>query len=253
VKEILCALVELQDLEDSRRDLRTLNKQLVTLKNDNEASRQMFQLMLAERNAQLDEIRTFCKEKEAEIKAAEDVARRARGRLSSIQSQRELTALNKELDTARRMNAQKSEELLKLMEQLEVATTDFEKKTNEFKTLDEQMAAAEQEIETKIKEGEADSGSQTERREELRALVDRPTLSRFDRVIAGRDGVAVANVVGNTCTACQIAVSPQVKIRLMRMATLEECNQCRRYIVWREGLMPAVTDVEDTPDAVTDA
>ncbi|MEE2757016.1 MAG: hypothetical protein VYA30_10155 [Myxococcota bacterium] len=253
MKETLGALVELQDLEDSLRDLRTLNKQLVTLRNDNAASRQMFQMMLSERNAQLDEIRTFCKEKEAEIKGAEDVARRARGRLSSIQSQRELTALNKELDTARRMNAPKSEELLKLMEQLEAATADFEKKTNEFNTLDEQMTAAEQEIEAKIQDGEAAAGAQTERRDELRAMIDRPTLSRFDRVLAGRDGIAVANVIGDTCTACQIAVSPQVKIRLMRMATLEECNHCRRYIVWREGLMPAVTDVEDTPEAVTDA
>ena len=149
MKETLRALVELQELEDSLRDLRTLTKQLVSLREDNEASRQMFTAMLAERSAQLDEIRTFCKEKEAEIKSAEDVARRARGRMSSIQSQRELTALNKELDTARRLNAQKSEELLKLMEQLEVATTDFEKKTNEFNELNEQMASAEQEIETK--------------------------------------------------------------------------------------------------------
>ena len=49
--------------------------------------------------------------KEAEIKESEDNARRARGRMSSIRSQRELNALNKELDSARRMNLQRSEEL----------------------------------------------------------------------------------------------------------------------------------------------
>ena len=102
MKETLRALVELQDLEDSLRDLRLLKEQLLKLTQENELTRQMFTQMLAEREGQLDEVRAFCKEKETGIKEAEDNARRARGRLNSIQSQRELTALNKELDTARR-------------------------------------------------------------------------------------------------------------------------------------------------------
>lgn len=239
MKDTLRALVELQDLEDSLRDLRVLREHLVKLTEENELTRHMFHQMLSEREAQLSEVRAFCEEKEAGIKEAEDNARRARGRLSSIQSQRELTALNKELDTARRLNAQHSEELLKLMEQLENATADYNQKTTEFAGLEAEMKQLEEDTVIKIKEGEADSTSQNDRQQELRALVDKPTLARFDRVLAGRDGRAVANVVDQTCTQCRLSISPQVFIRLMRMETLESCNNCRRILVWKEGLYPS--------------
>ena len=81
MKDTLRALVELQELEDSLRDLRLLREGLVKLTQENELTRHVFQQMLSERETQLDEVRAFCQEKEAGIKEAEDNARRARGRV----------------------------------------------------------------------------------------------------------------------------------------------------------------------------
>ena len=67
MKETLRALVELQDLEDSLRDLRRMTQKLGQLRQENQDTRELFEGMLASRNAQLDDIRGFCKEKEAEI------------------------------------------------------------------------------------------------------------------------------------------------------------------------------------------
>ena len=50
-----------------------------------------------------------------------------------------------------------------------------------------------------------------------------------------------------------MAVSPQVKIRLMRMQTLEDCNNCRRFIVWHEGLRPAETELDEAAEVASDA
>lgn len=238
MKETLRALAELQNLEDNLRDLRIFRAQLELLTQQNAETRQMFLGMLAEREAQLAEVSTFCDEKEGEIKESEDNARRARGRLNHIQSQRELTALNKELDTARRQNQQRSDELLKLMEQLEAATIDYDKKKHEFSALDQHMNQAEEDLVVKVREGEADAGDQRERQASLRVGVDKPTLARFDRILNGRDGKAVSEVIDNICLGCRVAVSPQIFIRLMRMETLESCHNCRRMLVWKEGLFP---------------
>ncbi len=239
MKETLRALVELQSLEDNLRDLRTQQAKLAAIVQENDSSRELFTGMLSAQEAELGEVRTFCGQKEDEIKESEDNARRARGRLSHIQNQRELTALNKELDTARRQNTQRTEELLSLMTQLETATTDYDKKVAEFSSLEEQMAQAEQDILARVREGEADALGQRTRQEELRALVDKPTLSRFDRILANRNGCAVSPVKDQICTACRLAVSPQVLIRLMGMEKLEQCNNCRRFIVWLEGFNDA--------------
>jgi len=239
VKETLQSLVELQRLEDSLRDLRALRAEYAALVAANQDTRELFSGMLGEREEQLSDIRSFCDEKNKEIKESEDNARRARGRMSSIRSQRELTALNKELDTARRLNLQRSEELLKLMEQLDTAQADYEKKTQEFGDLQEQMTSAEQSVMTRIKEGEADSQSQTVRREEIRGTLDRAMLSRFDRILGARKGAAVAFVQDGICSACRMAVAPQIFQRLMRVNTLESCQNCGRFLVWEPGLVDA--------------
>ena len=157
MKETLRALVELQELEDSLRDLHNLKETLVKATQDNEETRALFRAMLSEREGQLEEARSFCKEKEDEIKEVDEGARRSRGRFNQIQSQRELTALNKELDSARRRSQQRNEELTKLKTQLDTATEDYNQKVAEFQALEEDMERTEAELENRVREGEADA------------------------------------------------------------------------------------------------
>lgn len=247
MKETLAKLVELQSLADALEDLRLAKDELIRLEKDNAETREVFTEMLAERSAQIDEVRAFCGEKEAEIKDAEENTRRARSRLSAITSQRELTALNKELDAARRTNTQRSEELLKLMEQLEAAQADFEQKQTEFETLRKQMQAVEAELAERIADRERSAGDHRARQAELRVDLDRALLSRFDRTIKARKGIAVADVTANgSCAACRMRTPPQQFIRLQHMASIEHCQHCRRFLVYKAGLDGAEADAVAT-------
>ena len=243
VKETLRNLFELQQLENDLRDLRVAKERLVGLEKDNIETRSVFEEMLANREAQLGEVRTFCKEKETEIKDSESNARRARARLTKISSQRELNALNKELDTARRMNQQRNEELQKLNAQLEEAVGDLTKKQSEYASLVEQMEQAETDLKTEIAEREADAGDNQARQQEIRKNLDPALRSRFDRISKGRDGWAVAEVkAGNEqCVACRVAVPPMTFIRLQRCETIESCQNCKRLLVYRPALFPDET------------
>ena len=101
MKETLLLLLELQELENSLRGLREVTAQLDVVKADNASSIEVFERMLGENEAQLEEILNFCKTTQEGIDKANDDARRARQRMNSITSQRELNALNKEIETAR--------------------------------------------------------------------------------------------------------------------------------------------------------
>jgi hypothetical protein len=197
--------------------------------------------MLATRESQLGEIRLFCREKETDIKDSESNARRARSRLNMITSQRELNALNKELDTARRVNQQRNEELQKLNAQLDEATQDFGKKQEEYQSLLEQMNQAEESLKTEIADREADSTENQERQGEIRAQLEPGLRSRFDRISRGRDGWAVAEVSAKNeqCVACRLSVPPMTFIRLQRCETLESCQHCKRMLVYRPALFPS--------------
>lgn len=236
MKETLAHLVELQAIEDELRDLRQTKNRLEAATKENAEAREVFEVMLAERAEQIDEVRAFCGEKEAAIKEAEENTRRARTRLSTITSQRELTALNKELDAARRQNSQQSEELLKLMEQLEAAQADFDKKTAEFEALKQQMADVEGGLNQRIAERESGITAQRERQQELRKAMDPTLFSRFNRTVKARKGIAVVPVgVDGTCTGCRMQTPPQQWIRIQSMESIEYCQHCRRILVDMAG------------------
>lgn len=232
MKETLVMLVELQSIEDELRDLRLTKNRLEALRKDNAEARVVFEEMLAARSGQIEEVRAFCKEKEDGIKEAEENTRRARSRLSTITSQRELTALNKELDAARRQNNQRSEELLKLMEQLEAAQADYDKKTSEFEALKDKMASVEAGLVQRIADREAAASAHRARQGELRKGLGNALYSRFNRLVGARKGKGMAAVgPDGTCGGCRMSTMPQQHIRIQRMMSMENCQSCGRFLV----------------------
>ena len=239
MRETLEFLVELQDLEDALRELRIAKSSHDKLAIENAETKVFFEQLLGGLEGQIEETRAFCKEKRGEIEESESNARRSRQRMASITSQRELNALNKELDIARRQNQTRNEELKKLTDQLEATQADYDEKKQNYEALCVQMSEVEGELKLRIETMESEASTQRTRQVELRAIVDKPMLSRFDRILNGRDGVAVADVVNEICGACRMAVPPQSFIRLQTFKSIEQCQNCRRILVFKQGLAPA--------------
>lgn len=231
MRETLAMLVELQKLEDALRDLRINKQRLATLQTENAETKEVFLQMLAQQRMQIEETQAFCTEKETDIKGAEENARRARTRMSGVTSQRELTALNKELEIARRTNQQRTEEVVKLLDQLEAARAAYAQKEQEWNSLAGQMKSLEASLVSDIETRETQASEHRGRQSAIRDKMDKPTLSRFDRISRGRNGYALAYVVNDACMGCQVSVPAQQLVRLMRMESLESCQNCKRLIV----------------------
>ena len=244
MKETLLLLLELQELENSLRGLRELKTNLGTVKTDNQQSLELFDRLLSENATQLEEILSFCKTTQQEIDKAADDARRARQRMNSITSQKELNALNKEIETARRNNQNNTEELKKLQAQYDEAKAAYEKRVADIESMKTDMQAIEDGMVAEIEERTTQSSAQQTRKDEIYSTVDRPLLSRFNRVMANRAGVAIAEVNNEICGGCRMRIPPQQYNRVLRMNSLESCQQCSRILVYREGF------AQDQSDAV---
>lgn len=239
VREKLAMLLELQRLDDELRDLRKASATLDALKTENAETLSFFNARLTERAAQIEETQAFCKEKRADIERAEEDLRRSRSRLSNISSQRELTALNKELDSARKAISTRNEELKRLTEQLDETEEDQEKKGVEREALFKEMRAVEARLEADLEVRRAESSRIEARKGELRGLLGGPLFSRYTRISKARGGVAVSDATGGKCAGCNIAIPPQVYIRLQRLESLESCSNCQRYLIFFRGVAGA--------------
>lgn len=242
MKETLALLVELQGIEDRLRGLREMGSRLDSIRKENQQSLTVFAQLLSENEEQLTEIEDFCKTTEADIERSAEDARRSRQRMSAITSQKELNALNKEIENARRKNQNATEELKKLREQYATAKGEYDARVTSIDTLKGEMKLIEDKLVSDIEEGKANSQSESDRRTEIVAALDAPIYGRFARVMKSRGGVAVVDVRNEICTGCRMKVPPQQYNRVLVMNTLESCQSCSRILVNFQGLTEPVDD-----------
>jgi predicted nucleic acid-binding Zn-ribbon protein len=69
------------------------------------------------------------------------------------------------------------------------------------------------------------------RKGELAGLAG-PALARYEQLLKNRKGVAVAAMVGETCTACFVRLRPHVAQQVRRNDELVQCESCQRILYY---------------------
>lgn len=62
--------------------------------------------------------------------------------------------------------------------------------------------------------------------------LDKPTFSKYEQLLKGRRGVAVARMEGELCMACHIAMRPAVAARVRKNEELLTCDNCQRILYY---------------------
>ncbi len=62
--------------------------------------------------------------------------------------------------------------------------------------------------------------------------VDKPTFAKYEQLLKGRRGVAIARMEGELCTACHIAMRPAVAARVRKNEELLTCDNCQRILYY---------------------
>lgn len=100
--------------------------------------------------------------------------------------------------------------------------------------------------ETKLREGEeslAREGAEldqtlhslTQDRDAVKPRVPATLLSRYDRLLNARDGVAVAEIRKDACGACFKGLTPHAIQNARRGDQIQVCESCGRIMIWVEA------------------
>ncbi len=235
LRETLAVLMELQRINDNLKETREASLALKVIEEEQAETLLFFDGLLSEKMEHIQESQSFCDKKRREIQEAEEDLRRSRSRLGRVSSQRELTALNKELDSSRRKIKQRGEELQKLLSQLEESSADYRKKSEERDQLKREMDLLLKEKREDLKRRKTSAESQNSSQAQARGSLAPSLRARFERISQARAGVAVSDASEGRCKACNLALSPQIFIRIQRMESLEICSSCNRYLIFYKG------------------
>jgi len=185
---------------------------------------------LAEQRAALENQRA---EMDAKLEADGAKVRDNRMRLNRVRNDRELLALQREIDLGREAAQALEEQLIAVMENLESVTAQWTEAQGALADLEQRVV---DEIKTRRQEAaRLSEGLDGERaaREDLANGIDATLRRKYEQIFSRRGGSAVVEARGGICLGCHINLPPQMFNELQRYREVRQCPSCHRIVFWR--------------------
>ena len=230
MREKLVALARLAEMDDSARDIDAELKQIPRSLDELRNSVQMLENMLAQERQQLEEAEQLRAQQSNELRERNEGLQRARKKAAQASTAREADAAEREVDANRRAIKEREEELGRIVQAIEAKTASLAERQSDFEEAKGLLQSEEETSKTRIAELEEQRSRLLQGRDDLVAQVSSSVIKRYERLKKGIPS-AVIIVSDGTCTACRMALPPQLTIELQRASELHQCPHCRRIII----------------------
>ena len=253
MKAELEKLIALQNLDTT---IRRLEKELEAIPQrraeiEGEFDQRAFEIRALE--SRRDEAKHTRARLENEVVEQRGRAERAERNLMSSKKQDEYTAAIREADAARKQISTLETQILEQMESLEKAEAALKERADEIATLNSDREA-------RLKAYDAETQQQSQQliaaraeRDQVFANLPKPMSAMYSRISARiRDGVAVAEARNRSCSACFMALRPQVMAEIRRGEEIITCDNCGRILYYAPSESVQTDSVATQPNvAVT--
>jgi hypothetical protein len=176
----------------------------------------------------LESIATERRRIERELQDKQEVLRKYQGQLMQVKNQQQYAAAWKEIDTTRREVKELEEALLRHMGDAEEIQTDLDGRKDSFEDLQSRHKVAYDEWQQSLGDLRGEIDSIRLKAGGIEQQVPDRIRQEFHRIFKARQGVAVARVERESCSACRVRIRPQASQQIKR-GELVVCEGCRRF------------------------
>lgn len=170
---------------------------------------------------------------EAETFEQRQRAERADRNLMSAKKTDEYTAAIREADAARKQISAFETQILEQMEIAEQAEKELKERAPEVEKLGVDMAERFQGFDEQARVQQQQLDAARTERERLMNELPKATSAMYKRIASRiRDGVAMAEARNGACTACYMALRPQIMADVRRGAEVITCDNCNRILYY---------------------
>jgi predicted nucleic acid-binding Zn-ribbon protein len=226
-------LAALQELD---RRLKVKQEQVAALMGEAESFEQEMARQredLASLTLERDNLEKQRAEMDARLELEGVKIRDSRMRLNRVRNDREMLALQREIDLGKEANHLLEEQLIEVMERLESLDQRLGEVREGLEALEGQ---AEEEVNAKRNEAatiDRQAASDRKQRDLLVRGMDPALRGKYERIFARRGGTAVVEVRGGTCLGCHMNVPPQLFNELQRHRDIRQCPNCHRILYFQ--------------------
>jgi predicted nucleic acid-binding Zn-ribbon protein len=236
VIEQLVALAKIADIDAealrAETELRDIPLRLDALKGD---VKKLGELLAAEKQ-QLADADRLLSQQEDELNNQNQSLAKSKAKGARVRNTREADAVERELETNRRLIRERETERDTLREAIGKRRASVEKHEREFGELESFAAKEHSTGEARLVELRKTRDRILEGRSELAVKVPADVLKRYDMIRSKRQGIGVAAVKDSTCSGCFVVLAPQQVIGIQRAEEFAQCPRCQRILYSPEAV-----------------
>lgn len=150
----------------------------------------------------------------------------------SVRNPKELTDLQKELDSFKTRRSALDDQGLTLMENIEAASREVSAANEELTAAEAEWEADQEHLKLDKSKAERETAALDEERGRWAATMDAHTLGLYEKLRTQRQGRAVARIERTNCQGCRLTLPTHIIQRVRAGHNLIQCPSCERILVF---------------------
>jgi predicted nucleic acid-binding Zn-ribbon protein len=227
-------LEKLVDLQITDTNIRRLKKSIETADQRRASIEQEFEqhaFSIREIQGTRDRLHAERAELEKQVAENKTYLERADRNLKHAQNQKEYETAMRETDAIQKQIAAFETQIIEKMSGLEEVEKELESRAEEISSLDAKRDAALGEFDKQVAAERAELDEELKRRNDVFVTLPTQLAAVYNRLAQrSRDGIAVAEVVNGSCSACFMSLRPQMQVEVKRGDQIITCESCTRIL-----------------------
>ncbi len=182
-----------------------------------------------------DELKTLQlkhKEKDMELKTKEDHSKKLQGQLYQLKTNKEYATMELEIKSLKADASVLEEEILKLYDVMDAAKNKCAKEKEVLSSFEKKAKEEVETLKRKAAEIHAEIATLEDKRKIFSPQVEPKLLSQYERILKGREGLALVPVEKDSCGGCHLELPPQTVNEIQMKDKLITCESCARILYW---------------------
>ncbi len=227
-------LEKLIELQKTDTNIRKLKKAIDTAEARRAGIEQEFErhaFSIREIQARRDKAQTERAALEKQIAENKTYIERAERNLKNSQNQKEYETAMRETDALQKQVAALETQALEKMSEIEEVERILAERSEEINSHETNRAAAFSEFDAELSKNRKEFEKTTRKRHDVFVTLPAQMASVYNRLAQrSRDGIAVAEVVKGSCSACFMKLRPQMQVELKTSDRIITCESCTRIL-----------------------
>ncbi|HLA94083.1 MAG TPA: C4-type zinc ribbon domain-containing protein [Pyrinomonadaceae bacterium] len=227
-------LEKLIDLQTTDTNIRRLKQSIDTATERRASLEQEFEqhaFSIREIQKKRDDLNAERAAHEKEIAENKTYLERADRNLKHAQNQKEYETAMREMDVLQKQVTALETKVVEAMTAVEEVEKELETRAEEINTLDAKRDEAYGVFNKELKANQSELNSELKKREAVFVTLPAQLASVYDRLAQrSRDGIAVAEVINGSCSACNMSLRPQMNVEVKKSDKIMTCENCSRIL-----------------------